>query len=167
MPAKITTLEMECAIAQWATPRRNLVVPNVSWGMNIHECDVLILSDAGYATEVEIKISKADLKKERTKRHGHHDYHNRIKRLFFAFPAALWPKLDDALDCVPERAGILLVTPRGHAPGWGPLWRVETQRDCVTNKAAGKFSDSERYKLARLGALRVWGLKKKLLQASP
>lgn len=64
------TIELEIAIMEYFGIRQNLIVPNVSWGMNgLHECDVLILSKAGYATEVEIKISKPDLLKDRDKKH--------------------------------------------------------------------------------------------------
>ena len=42
--------------------RANLIVPNISWGLGLHECDLLVLTSSGYATEIEIKVSKADLK---------------------------------------------------------------------------------------------------------
>lgn len=160
----ISTLEMECAIAQRFEPRRNLIVPNVSWGLSIHECDMLVLSQANYATEVEIKISKADLKKDAEKWHGHNDYYNRIKSLFFAFPEHLWPKLQDCLDCIPERAGVLLVSRQPSTRRFGPLWRIDTEREPEINRQARKFTDDERYKLARLGALRIWRLKNRELK---
>lgn len=42
--------------------RRNTVVPNAYWGLGLTwEADLLVISKAGYLTEVEIKVSKADL----------------------------------------------------------------------------------------------------------
>jgi len=64
MTQKITTPEMECALAGWFDYRQNLIVPCVYWGVGYytHECDLLIVSRAGYVTEVEIKISRSDLR---------------------------------------------------------------------------------------------------------
>ena len=63
---KITTLEVELSLMKHFNFRENVIVNGVHWGMVIngkplHECDLLILSKANYATEVEIKISKSDL----------------------------------------------------------------------------------------------------------
>ena len=68
---KITTPEMECRLADYFGYRKNLIVPNVYWGLDMHECDLLVLSQAGYATEIEIKISIADLRADAKKVHGH------------------------------------------------------------------------------------------------
>lgn len=50
----------------------NLVVPNIEGGFG--EMDVLKVSRAGYTTEYEIKISRADFKKDREKFHKHDAY---------------------------------------------------------------------------------------------
>jgi len=157
---------MECALAHEFNYRKNLVVPNVAWGMNLHECDLLVVSERGYASEVEIKISKADLKKDATKAHQHEN--RRIKSLWFAIP----DYLEDCIDLVPERAGIIIVKT-------GPLktdkfdGRTYTwPRKCTRlrppqmNGLAQPFSDAERFKVARLGALRIWRLKQKLVDAT-
>ncbi len=156
---KITTLEMECALARRFEPRRNLIVPNVSWGLDIHECDLLVITRAGYAWEIEIKVTKADLKKDAQKWHGHRD--PRIRHLYFAVP----DYLQDCIEYVPERAGIITVSRRPADVQWGSLWRCDTTRKPATNKAARPFSDAERYKVARLGALRIWPLKRKIRDA--
>ncbi|MEM6817189.1 MAG: hypothetical protein AAF578_00215 [Pseudomonadota bacterium] len=153
--SKITTIEMECALARHFNYRQNLIVPNVSWGIDIHECDLLVVTRAGYATEVEIKVSKTDLKKDAEKPHQHQDY--RIKSLYFAIP----DYLIDCTDLVPERAGIisvetgpLRVTKQG---GKDYVWkrRCEVIRKAVINKRAPKFSDLDKAKITRLGALRI------------
>ena len=149
---KITTAEMEIAVAEYFCPRRNLVVPNVHWGMFFHECDVLVLTPAGIAQEVEIKISKADLKKDAEKKHGHFD--SRIRKLWFAVPDYL---VESCLELAPERAGVLAVYKNKN----GVLCKkIRAAKDTGNHK----FSDDERYKVARLGALRIWGLKRKLVK---
>ena len=153
---------MECALAAWLNYRQNLIVPNVYWGISgLHECDLLVVSKAGYLTEIEIKVTRADLRADKKKWHGHES--RRIKRLFFALP----DYLEHCIDMVPERAGIILVTPNGVDvdPVWTP--RCREIRSAQRNKAAGKITDTDRYKIARLGALRIWNLKRKLERVQP
>ena len=158
---KITTPEMEVALSAWINCRVNLIVPNVSWGLSgLHECDLLVVSKAGYLTEIEIKITRADLRADKKKWHGHNSL--RIKRLFFALPEYL----ENCIDMVPERAGIILVRPKPNVPGKYPYHpRCREMRPAQRNKAAQKISDADRYKIARLGALRIWDLKRKLIDA--
>ncbi|MEE8428639.1 MAG: hypothetical protein V3S33_03965 [Gammaproteobacteria bacterium] len=151
---KITTPEMEVALARWFDYRMNLIVPNVYWGFSsdMHECDLLIVSKAGYCTEVEIKITRADLRRDAKKSHGHEN--KSIKYLYFALP----DYLEHCQEFVPERAGIILVRP--DVPDvWSPRCKRVRQPQC--QKHAAKMSDSQRYKVARLGALRIWNLKEK------
>ena len=153
--SRITTPEMECAIACFLDYRLNLIVPNVYWGLSgLHECDLLVVSKAGYLTEIEIKITRADLRADKKKWHGHNS--DRIKRLFFALP----DYLESCIDMVPERAGIILVRPKSNVAGQYPYHpRCREIRPAQRNKAAQKISDADRYKIARLGALRIWRLK--------
>lgn len=156
---------MECALSSWFDYRINLIVPNVYWGMNMHECDLLIVSKAGYVTECEIKISRADLRADRKKWHGHEGGIAKrvIKYLYFAVPEHLEAA---ALQFVPERAGIILVSPKDNVPGEYPYSpRCKRIRQPIVNKHAQKMPDRERYKVARLGALRIWDLKRKLVAA--
>ncbi len=153
----ITTPEMEIALSQFLRYRVNLIVPNVGWGMNMHECDLLVVSKAGYLTEIEIKITRADLRRDLKKRHLHKS--PRIKRLFFALP----DYLESCQHMVPERAGIILVSAADRASTYPYSCGCRRIRAAVTNKAAGKITDYDRYKIARLGALRIWDLKRKLL----
>jgi hypothetical protein len=47
----MTTGEIEFIVAnQWLDWRSQIVVPNISWGANIHECDLIALNKNGYAT---------------------------------------------------------------------------------------------------------------------
>lgn len=157
---------MECALAHHFGYRQNLIVPNVHWGMNMHECDLLVISKAGYASEVEIKVTKADLKKDAEKAHEHDD--PRIKSLWFAIP----DYLEDSADLVPDRAGIIVVDTapikkqkyQGRTYTWQR--RCKKLRPPQMNGLAQPFSAEDRFKVARLGALRVWRLKEKLTVAT-
>lgn len=159
---KITTPQMEVALANFLDYRANLIVPNVYWGLSgMHECDLLVVSKAGYLTEIEIKITRAGLRADKKKPHGHRC--PRIKRLFFALP----DYLEHCIDLVPERAGIILVRPESVDYKANPflVLRCRQIRPAQRNKAAGKISNVDRYKIARLGALRIWNLKQKLVAA--
>ena len=147
------TIDIEIAVMQFIGIRRNIIVPNVSWGMNIglHECDLLCLSASNYATEVEIKVSKSDLKKDNDKGHGH--FHNHIKYLYFAVPEKL---VEFALQHIPERAGLLSV--KKHAWGTGHEFKVEKVRKARQNPNAVQWTLKQRCNLGRLGTMRICGL---------
>ena len=156
----LSTTEMEILISEYFDPRINLAVPNVSWGLGLHECDILILTKSGCAYEIEIKTSKSDLKADAKKYHGH--FSKRIKRLYFAIPEYLG--VQEMKKFIPNRAGILVA--RWRKERWdGPEdignYIIEQERAAKEN-GAYKFNDRERYKMARLGALRIWGLKKNI-----
>lgn len=153
--SKVTTLDMELTLSLYFKYLRNLVVPNVSWGMGLHECDLLVVTKAGYATEVEIKISKADLVKDKKKYHNHDS--DKIKYLYFAIP----DYLQEYIEHIPKRAGIIVVgtnkdgSLNKRASGCNVIRKAEVYSDY-------KFSAQEMYKVARLGALRIWSLKTKI-----
>ena len=144
-------IDLEIAVMQWFNIRINTVVPNVSWGLNIHECDILSLTKTGYATEIEIKVSKADLLKDFKKPHNH--ISNKIKYFYYAVPRKLQ---EIALETIPERAGLLVCEKRGNE-----LW-LNRIRTAIQNKQAKQWTNTERQKLQRLGTLRILGLKKKI-----
>jgi hypothetical protein len=154
---------MEVAVSGYFSPRQNLIVPNVSWGMFRHEVDLCVLSPAGYASEIEIKVSRSDLIKDKEKRHGHDE--PMIKYLYFAIPV----HLEKDIDHIPERAGVLIVE-------WNEPWKMYGSRkvegwwSCKKKRNAKiqynrKWTDHERNSLLRLGAMRIWGLKTKLSKA--
>ena len=150
------TIEIEIALMRYLGIRTNLIVPNVSWGIaGLHECDILSLSASNYATEIEIKVTKYDLLKDKEKAHNH--VHNHITYFYYAVPEGLE---DIALESIPGRAGLYVITCNlntydpslvGH--------EVKLIRKCQRNGAAIKWSEKERHQLARLGAMRILGLK--------
>jgi len=141
---KLTCLDIEIAVANFFNPRLNIIVPNVSWGLFLHECDMLVLTKSGYAYEIEIKTDKYDLIKDSKKKHGH--FNIKLSRLYFAIP----DYLSDYISHIPERAGILIVSEGGF---------VELKRKPEI-KNEYRFTDKERLKLAELGTMRIWNLKR-------
>lgn len=152
-------LEIEIALSSFLNVRQNLIVPNISWGMSVnntilHECDLLLCTKSGYLWEIEIKTSKADLIADKKKIHGH--YNPNIKRLYFAIPEFLLKNIEH----MPERAGIITVNKR------------DEYVFCKVNRKAKdqtgyKLTDKERLKMAKLGCMRIWNLKKKILKFNP
>jgi hypothetical protein len=142
------TRDIEYYIARQFDWRQNIIVPNVSWGLCIHECDLLIISKCGYCTEVEIKISKGDLKKDASKIHGHGIHGKRIKHLYFAIPESMAGL--DCINMIPAHAGIFVVSDGGF---------TQKIRSPKSNKNAEPLSDTEIKKVLHLGCMRIWSLK--------
>jgi hypothetical protein len=144
-----TCVELEAALMNHFDFIRNDIVPNVKWGLDLHECDLLVVSKAGYLTEVEIKISKADLLKDKQKKHGHES--DRIKSLWFAISDNI--PFDFALANIPERAGLIIVRGDG---------QCHRKREPKSNKKSRKITEEERGKLRWLGMTRIYSLKKRI-----
>ena len=138
-----TTAEVGRVVGNFFRPRQNIVVPNVSWGLFVHECDLFVLTKNGYRIEIEIKVSRADLVKDKTKSHGHNNI--KIKKLFFAIPEKL--NVPEIIVHVPERAGIIVVDKKG---------RCKIIRAATVRSDAKKLDDSYVMKLLRLAYLRYW-----------
>ena len=155
-------IEVEEAVARmFGVMAHFAIVPNIASGLWIHECDLLVVRKSGHAIEVEIKVSKADLKKDAAKRHGHVDRQNRIKELYFAVPKKLY---DAALEFAPERAGIITIEPYTFYSGQTKLVG-KVRRKPTINRAARPLTENEMLTVARLGSMRIWGLKAKLIKA--
>lgn len=155
--------QVEIAVAKRFGYRRCIIVPNVSWGLNFgYELDMLIVSPTGYATEVEIKVTKSDLKADKNKRHQHDSI--RIQKLYFAVPAIL---KDDALEIIPQKAGLIIVKANQeiHLPR-NRIYEIgitaEIVKSSIINKDAGKLCEKELIKLGHLAAMRIWSLKERL-----
>lgn len=151
----MNTFTIERKIASHFGVRQSLIVPNVSWGFHLHECDLLIVSKSNYLTEVEIKTSRADLVRDKHKRHGHRS--NRIRRLFFAIPR----DLEKDIEHIPERAGILAVEKKT-TPSNGWYFQVHQLRKPEINKSARPITSEERSKIAHLGCMRLWSMRTSL-----
>lgn len=126
--------------------RRNyLTIPNVSWGFLFYEADLLIISKARYATEIEVKISMQDWKRDfekRKHRPGLRD--GRIKYQYYACPLKLAERYQE-LE-LPQGWGVIAVD---DSEGIKILKEAETRN-------AKKISDKELLILARLVCFRIW-----------
>jgi hypothetical protein len=148
------TNELEYAIAKYFNWGVNIIVSNVGIGMGLHECDVLVMSKSGYLTEIELKVSKADLLKDKDKWHKHEN--KKIKYLYFAVPIEL---KDIALTSIPTRAGLMV------ADIYRKKIRITIVKNPIPNSNPVKLGIEDKLKLLRLAHMRVWNLKYKLLKA--
>jgi len=148
------TLDVEIAVMEYLDVRRNIVVPNVFWGMPglSYEADVISLTPSGYATEIEIKVSKSDLLRDKRKRHNHKS--KLFKYLYFAVPEKLQ---NTALEVIPERAGLLVVVENNY--GTYSVRNIKKVREAECNKMVQCWDYPRRFKLAKLGAMRILSLK--------
>lgn len=155
------TLEIEIALMRKLNYVENIIVPNVSFGMmryffedrerkcdELHECDILKLSKSGYATEYEIKISKSDFMSDFKKKHNHSSKF--IKQMYYAVPIEM---LDFAKDNLPENCGLVC---------YNGKTIIEIKKAPI--RKCFKWTDVETLKLAKLGAMRIYNLKKNLLK---
>ena len=143
----MTSSFVEIAVARHFNYRMNLIIPNVYWGLGLsYEVDLLIVSPSGYATEVEIKVSKSDIKADLSKRHTHNS--KLIKRFYFAVPESL-------ADCeyLPKDAGLVTVTDFGVC---------KILRPPRVNKEARRLSEGQLHILRGLAAMRIWDLKESI-----
>lgn len=140
---------MELAVANLIGYRKFTIVPNVSHGLYLnHECDLLVLDDQNRFTEVEIKISLADMKKDLTKPHGHKSKY--ISRLIYAVPDKI---LDKCLPYIPNHAGIIIVKEYEH--GCIARWHRQARHDKTKNPVPKDIIN----KFYQLGCMRIWSLK--------
>ena len=160
---RLTTPELEMIIADHFDVRRNLIVPNIHWGFGLrYEADLVVVTKARFAYEVELKISKADLKKDKDKKHLHNA--KCFKRFYYAMPEDIY---DPELIPV-DGAGILLC--KHHS--WShwkskkmmTKWSVKEVVAPVDRKAT-KLTIKQYLKLLHLSAMRVWSMKKKFVRS--
>ncbi len=144
---KLTATDVEIRVARLFNYRANLIVPNVAWGLHLrHECDLLIVTPARYATEVEIKVTASDIRADNKKGHDHSSH--KIRRFFFAVPDYLASCAD-----LPEDAGLISVNSEEKH------WLTKIVRRPRFNKQARPLTEAEYNKLAHLGSMRIWDLK--------
>lgn len=163
-PKLITTIEMEVGISKYFGVRQNIIVPNISWGFMNHEADMFVVKKSGYASEIEIKRTKADLIADFKKPHRHIDSLNRIQELYYAFPESIY---NTCKDIIPDGAGILTCDKWYNDMSRIKKWvvTVRTKRKPTKNKSARKLTDKERLKIAHLGTMRIWSLKEKIIKS--
>jgi hypothetical protein len=153
----ITTIEMEEAIARKFGVRKNIIVPNISWGLHgMHECDIFIIKSSGYCVEVEIKRSKSDLLADFKK--GHHHIDERIKEFYYALPIELMKACE---ELIPKGAGIITCQRSEYGK---KLVYASFYRTPQIKRMARKLTNIEQFKVAKLGTMRIWSLKNKIIK---
>lgn len=155
----IKTIDIEVAIAKYYGVRKNIIVPNISWGFQwMHECDMFIVSKAGIATEIEIKLNRSDLLADFKKGHDHKDKAGRITYFYYAMPETIYEKCK---DLIPLDAGILTCE-RGSWEGASAYMREK--RKPTRRKNTRKLTPEEQLKIAWLGTMRIFSLKEKIIK---
>lgn len=158
-------LDIEIALAEEFGWKRNVIVFNVN-GISgklpiFHECDMLVMTKAGYLTEIEIKRSFTDFCNEFKKSHHHESYGPDIKEFWYCVPQGILQKVKEKLS----------------EKGWCPSGiitydeKLNLRYNLVPDipNSVRLFSDSPRplsleqqLELARLGAIRQITLRKKI-----
>lgn len=159
METKLTVHEIEdLLILNAGGIRKNLCVPNVSWGLNIdYEADLLIITKAGYCTEFEIKRSYSDFLADMKK--GEHAHKAPwVYKFYYVIPLSIKEKVlkyfeDKGLTGC-DVPGILCYSETGNLTSVGGIPNVNGGR---------KMFLEEILKVARLGTLRYWNIRNKEL----
>jgi hypothetical protein len=155
----ISTIEIELAVATYFGIRKHIIVPNLSWGFGIHEMDLAIITKNGLLKEIEIKISKSDLLADFKKGHNHIDRGNRITELYYALPNSLFNK---CINIIPADAGIIVCERYTNYYG-NEVVGAYIKREAKKIKNSRKLTTDEQLKIARLGCMRIWSLKQKVI----
>lgn len=145
----ITTADMEVALTQRKSSpayfRTHPVVVNRCAWMFGHEADLISVTEAGYCTEIEIKVSKSDFMADFRKKVSHDSAY--IKYFYYAVPEYM---AEYAMERLPEGAGLLVVYPMR------PCGYVKIRKAAVARKGACKLTDKQLYDHQRLMAMRYW-----------
>ena len=135
-----------------------LMVPCCGW--TGHECDLLVVERGLRIIDVEIKISRADLKADAAKdkwwvdrpwsrRHEiktKSDWPPKVWKHYYVLPTAIWDaKLLPALNAA---SGVILIS--GSRPTF------EVIRKARPNTKALRISPADAINIARLASLRMW-----------
>lgn len=156
----LRTIDIEIALMRHFEFNKNYVVPNLTnaSGLVRFETDLICVTKSGYATGVEIKVSKSDMKADFKKYHHRQikkvpqtfdTFYKPFKYFYYAVPHNLYSELK---EFVPDRFGILAVDFLG---------RVSVKRNpkFLYNT---KWSDKDIMNLLRIGTMRIYNLKKRL-----
>ena len=142
--------------------RRVLAVPNCCWTGN--ECDLLVVAPCLRIIDVEIKISRADLRADAGKDKWWHslgfwygekpprrarDWPHSVWKHYYCLPATVWR--DDMLAVIAPTSGVLLIREaRNGAP------YIDSIRRARPNPDAKPIDARQAIDIARLAGLRMW-----------
>jgi hypothetical protein len=158
------TIEAELKLFRVFDWRQKLMVANVTNHNTLpimFETDMVILSNSNFATGIEIKVTKSDLKNDKKKRHvlaSHHPngfrtFYGMFKYFCYAVPGELVDECEKQID---SRFGIINLTKSKYTT-------IHYERHPI-QLFVEKWTDKQRYDLARLGTMRQYNLKKKIIK---
>lgn len=160
--------------------RRHIVVPNVSWGFLNHEADLLVCSKDGYLTEIEIKRSWQDFKKDFKKDHTHND--EKLTYFYYAVPEKIamavmqhlyvvesftnrfgtHTKITGYTENNPHHCGLIVYGTKSSQ--YFPDHNYAEIKHHAARMSGYKCEAKDKYQLMRLGLMRVWNCKKKIAE---
>lgn len=173
MDTKRSLYEIEVALAEspFFSFKTNIIAFNVC-GLSatlpiFHECDMLLVSKSGYLTEIEIKRSFEDFKKDFKKSHKHEDM-GLIKNFWFCVPKSIYQKILDSKildDNFNTYFSFILYDEdlRLELRTWSEF-ATDVMKEKVVDRNYRKLFLEQILEIARLGSMRVIGLKKKLIE---
>jgi hypothetical protein len=140
-----TVAELELVAIEYFWNRTSTYVPNLHCGDFPFEMDIAWMTAKGYMSEIEIKIDKSDVYRDKTKEKWKRYPKHLIRETWFVIPGKLIP----VVGHIPEFAGIIVVDEEGYANEF---------RKAHVNKCH-KMTRALQLKVAKLGAARLWNLK--------
>jgi TfoX/Sxy family transcriptional regulator of competence genes len=162
-----------------------VLVPNCYW--TTRECDLLIVERRLRVIDVEIKISRADLKADANKDKWWHfltwteardkdllepgktwnpwdhkqraEWPPKVWKHYYAVPAEIWD--DNLLSTLPsEQSGVITLTMEEHGPGNQVSILPKVVRRATPNPKASQLTPAAVLDIARLANLRYWDARK-------
>ncbi|MHB1955905.1 MAG: hypothetical protein ACYCOU_19415 [Sulfobacillus sp.] len=145
-----------------------VVVPNCNWPGN--ECDLLVVTRNLRVIDVEIKISRSDLKADAKKDKWYHywdwkidgpytgddrlarrrtrEWPKRVWKHYYCVPAEIWD--DSLMSSLPSpKSGVLLLTDHELNP-------IRVRRRAHACRTADPIAAADVLNIARLASLRMW-----------
>jgi hypothetical protein len=151
--------------------RHLLIVPNCQWPGS--ECDLLAITPNLRVVDVEIKISRADMRADAAKDKWFHNWDwrtdgpwmpgyrgkprqwpRRVWKHYYCLPREIWSP--DLLAKISPISGILLLSESG-----GSL-SIRVERAAKPDRGAEKITAEDAIDIARLASLRMWDAYDKL-----
>lgn len=130
------------------------------------ECDLLVVTTRLRAIDVEVKISRADLKAERKKdkwfefgpwearargvERTPRDWPRNVWKHYYAVAAPIWR--DELLEHCQPKSGVITVELRQD----GLLRHIDVKRRCTANRSDTPLKPEVVVDIARLASLRMW-----------
>ena len=171
-PAKWSENTIARKLALHTFDRKHLViVPNCSWPGS--ECDLLVVTPNLRVIDVEIKISRSDLKADARKDKWFHNWDWRVDgpwhgpwkdrpkrrrdwpksvwKHYYCLPREIWDAA--LLDCLASPVSGVLLMYEDKTTG---DFRISVERMAKPNRQADRISPEDAIDIARLASLRMW-----------